>query len=97
MGGERVPRAGVVVGHEVPEVEGGVHGRQVQFFVVLRAGGTGGREEEPVAVVPGGVGVEGGAGLAQEEDEVVGAGAVGGVFPVDVEAVEAEVLEEVDG
>lgn len=59
VAGERVPRAGVVVGHEVPEVEGGVHGLQVQVFVVLRAGGTGGREEEAVAVVAGGVGVEG--------------------------------------
>lgn len=47
--------------------------------------------------VGGGVGVEGGADGAEEEEEVVCFGGVCGVFPVDVETVEAEISEEPDG
>jgi hypothetical protein len=47
--------------------------------------------------VGGGVGVESGTDVLEEEEEVVRFGRVGGVLPVDVEAVEAEVSEEADG
>ena len=64
---------------------------------MVRAGGGGDGEEVVVARgVGGGVGVEGGADGLEEEEEVVGFGRVGGVFPVDVDAVEAEVGEEAD-
>jgi hypothetical protein len=58
----------------------------------LRAGGGRDGEEEVVAWrVAGGVGVEGLAAGLEERDVVLGFGGGGGVFPVDVEAVEAPV------
>lgn len=36
MAGDRVPGAGVVIGHEVPEVKVLVHFGEMEFFIVLR-------------------------------------------------------------
>ena len=41
-----VPRPCVVVCHQVPEVEMLIHGFEVEFLVVLRAGGAGNGEEK---------------------------------------------------
>lgn len=41
MPGDGVPRAGIVVGHQVPEIKVSVHGFEVERLVVLRAGGAG--------------------------------------------------------
>lgn len=38
------PRPGVIVRHEVPEGEAGIHGRDVEVDVVLRASGDGNTE-----------------------------------------------------
>jgi hypothetical protein len=92
VAGRVIPGAGVVVGHDVPGVEEGVHAGHVEVVVVLRAGGGRDGEEEVVAWrVARRVGVEGLAAGLQEGDEVLGFGGGRGVFPVDVEAVEAPV------
>lgn len=64
---------------------------------MLGAGGAGGRQQEPGAVRAGGGGVEREPRAVQEELQVLRLLGGGGVFPVDVEAVEAEVLHEGDG
>jgi hypothetical protein len=87
-----VPGARVVVGHDVPGVEVGVHGGQVEGVVVLGSRGRGDGELEVVARGVGcRVGIEGLAAGAQEGDVVGGLGGRGRVFPVDVEAVETPV------
>ena len=51
MPGGRVPGASVVVSHQIPEVEMFIHGFEMELFVILRACGTGYREEHLVTVV----------------------------------------------
>ena len=100
VGRDGGPRAGVVVGHEVEEVKGlRQRGEErEEGGVVLRTGGGRDGEEEVVAWRVGrGVGVEGRAEGLQEEEEVGSVRRGRGVFPVDVEAVEAEVGKEADG
>lgn len=41
MAGGGIPGAGIVIGHEVPGVEVGVHGSEVQLVVISGAGGAG--------------------------------------------------------
>lgn len=90
-GGEH---ARVVVGHEVPVIEVLIHHCEVHGVVVSRPGGAGDREQEAVGQSVGaGVVVEGAADAGKEEDHVCGLGGGGGILPVDVEAVEAEVCE----
>lgn len=71
VAGGGVPAAGVVVRHQVPEVQVPVHGREVQAVVVL---GSRGRRHREQVVRPWGVlgcvAVERVAGCFQEEDEV---------------------------
>ena len=97
VAGDGVPRAGVVVGHQVEEVEVGVHVGEVEHLVVGRAGGHGGREERGGDAGRGGVCVQCAANGLQEQDEVARFRVVGGVFPVNVDAVEAEVFDKGDG
>ena len=100
MACHRIPRAGVVVGHEIPEIEDRVHACDVELLVVCGTGGCGDCEEEvrfDFQFEGGGVFVEGGADGLEEEDGVGGFGGIFGVFPVDIETVEAEVFEEFDG
>lgn len=44
-----------------------------------------------------GIGVKSGAAGLKKEDEVTGLGVVGGVFPVNVDAVESPIFHEGDG
>jgi hypothetical protein len=98
VAGAAVPGAGEVVGHQVDEVETAAQLVEPELLVVLFAGRGGDGEQEVWAVRQGaGVGVELGADGVQEEDHVVGLGGVGGVLPVDVDAVVSPVLEELDG
>jgi len=135
--GARVPRPGVVVRHQVYEVELRGDARERPFAVVLRAGGRRDREfevrflvvvvaaaaatapEEVVVVMvvvmvmvvvvvvvrllPAaagaerlGVCVQRLPHLLQQQHEVLGLLGGGGILPVDVDAVEAEVLDELD-
>ena len=69
VAGGRVPAAGIVVRHQVPEIQVPIHGREVEAVVVLRAGGRGDGEQvvRPWGVL-GRVAVERVAGCFQEED-----------------------------
>lgn len=135
MPGARVPCPGVVVRHQVYEVERRGDARERPFAVVLRAGGRRDRElevrllvvvvaaaaatalEEVVVVVvmvmvvvvvvvrllPAaagaerlGVRVQRLPHLLQQQHEVLGLLGGGGILPIDVDAVEAEVLDELD-
>ena len=49
----RVPRASVVIGHQVPEVQILIHRFEVHFFVVLRPSWTGYCEEHMIASMAG--------------------------------------------
>ena len=51
MPSKRVPGAGVVISHKVPEVEMFVHGLEMELLVVLGACGTGYCEEHCVAMM----------------------------------------------
>lgn len=56
-----------------------------------------GQEEFLARCILGTVGVQLTATLLKEEDEVLGFSGILGVFPVDVDAVETQVLHELDG
>lgn len=45
-----VPGAGVVVGHQVPEIKVSVHGFEVELLIVLGPGGAGDGKEHLMAV-----------------------------------------------
>ncbi len=92
----RVPGTREIIGHQVPEVEGRVHLSYMELAVVVLAAGGSDGEEEAVPGPPLGVGVEGCAELAEEVDVPGGLGVVLGVLVVDVEPVEAVVLEELE-
>ena len=94
-----IPRASVVVRHEVPEVQALVHTRHIVLVKVIRAGGARNAQQEFLGVLldGGGVAVEASPQGGEEVDVGLGLSGVCGVFPVDVEAVEAEVFEELDG
>lgn len=102
VAGLGVPAASVVVGHEVDEVEVRLHLLEAQLLVVggTRGCGNGQQEGRTGEVLRGeavGVGVELGARRLQERNPVLRLGVVGWVLPVDVEAIEAKVLDELDG
>lgn len=86
-----VPRAGVVVRHQVEVVEQTGHLAEVELVVVGRAGGNRGGQEEVVVAGLRGLRVLLGSYGLEEGDHVAGLGVVGGVLPVDIEAVEAPV------
>ncbi len=76
----------------MPRIKQGVHSSEIQRLDILRSGGGGDGEQEMVTRRVGlGVGVEGVPAGLQELDEVLRFGGGGGVFPVDVEAVEGPV------
>lgn len=103
VAGARVPRPGKVVRHQVNKVEVLRHGAEVQLAVVLRARRRRDGEQEARVRVGAavaqlrGVGVELAARLLEEQVEVARLGVVLRVLPVDVEPVEAEVLEQLHG
>lgn len=92
------PGAGKVVGHEVDVVEDGAELGQLQLVVGGGAGGRGNGQLEAVAGGrAGGVGVELVAQRLQQEHHVGGLLGVLRVLPVEVDAVEAPVADELDG
>lgn len=100
MARQLVPGPGVVVRHQVPEGEVAIHIAEVEAGVVLGPRGAGDRKKYPVIEAGAGVRarrwesrVERGAGFAEQVDEIARLGFVGRVLPVDVKAVETEVLD----
>lgn len=94
----RVPRPGIVVRHQVPEIKIPVHATDIHLLVVLRAGRTRYCQFKVVLVRQGRrVGVHGFSACFEEQDEVGCFGWVLGVFPIDINAIEPEVLDEFYG
>jgi hypothetical protein len=95
-----VPAAGIVVCHEIDEVDDFGDAAEGEVLVVGLACGSGDAQLEvwPLAHRGKRIGVcvHGGADFLQEEDVLLALLGVLRVFPVDVDAVEAHVLDQLD-
>lgn len=92
------PGSGVVVSHQVDPVKDLAELVELEDVEVLGAGGSGDGELKVVAIgVLSSVAVELGAHGLEEQDHVGGLGGILGVLPVNINTVEAPVLDERDG
>ena len=98
VAGEGAPRTGKVVSHEVERIDNVRNTLEIHHVIVVGSSRRGNGQEEVIARgMLSSVGIQLLAHGLEKQDEVLRLGRVGGVFPINVEAVESPVLHDGDG